>query len=59
MDSDDQARLEAYIRSQDYFQGVAQYAAEQAIREFIRRAMPWLINQLNYAIQAVRRWLGW
>ena len=59
MDSDDEERLEAYIRGQNYFQGVAHYAVEHAIREFIRRAMPWMLDQLSYALQTVRKWLGW
>lgn len=59
MDSSDRDRLEAYIASQDYFRDVSHRVAEEMIREFIRRALPWLWNQISSAIRVVRDWLGW
>ena len=59
MDSSDEDRLDAYIASQNYFSGVSHYVAEQMIREFIRRVMPWVMDRIYDALQWVRRQLGW
>ncbi len=59
MDSSDRQRLDAYIRSQNYFRGVAEDVVEAAIESFIRRVMPWLLDQIYAAWEWVRSKLGW
>ena len=63
MDASDRARLEAYVRSQNYFRGVAENVAEEMLMEFVRRALPWLLDRLYDAVQAawqiIQRKLGW
>ncbi len=63
MDASDRARLESYVRSQNYFQGLGEYAVERALTAFIERVMPWLVDELCNAVQAawdwIRRRTGW
>jgi hypothetical protein len=63
MDASDRARLEAYVRSQNYFRGVAEEVAEEMLIAFIRRTLPWLLDRIYDAIAAgweiIRRTLGW
>jgi hypothetical protein len=63
MDASDRARLEAYIRSQNYFRNVAEEVAQEMLIGFIRRTLPWLLDRIYDAIAAgweIVRWqLGW
>lgn len=63
MDASDRQRLEAYVRSQNYFRDVANDVAERMLIDFIRRALPWLIDRVWDAVQIAWNYistrLGW
>jgi hypothetical protein len=63
MDASDRQRLEAYVRSQNYFRGVAEEVAEEMLVAFIRRVLPWLMDQIYEAVQTAWGWIsrqiGW
>ena len=63
MDASDRARMEAYVRSQNYFRNVAEDVAEEMLMEFVRRVLPWLLDRIYDAVQAawqiIQRKLGW
>jgi len=50
MDADDRERLEAYARSQNYFQGVAEDVVIEMLKIFIRRTLPWLVSKIREAV---------
>ena len=50
MTADDRKRLEAYIRSQNYFWGVAEEVAEGMLMRFIERTLPWLLDRIYDAV---------
>jgi hypothetical protein len=63
MDADDYARLDAYARSQNYFQGLGTDIVTAMLEAFIRRALPWLGAQIRDAASAAWDWIksriGW
>jgi hypothetical protein len=57
MDADDRARLEAYVRSQNHFAGLSQDVIIAMLEAFIRRALPWLAEQIYDAVSTAWNWI--
>jgi hypothetical protein len=51
MDAIDRRRLEAYVRDQNFYRGVAEDFAERTFINFIERALPWVVERARYAVQ--------
>jgi hypothetical protein len=59
---EERRRLDAYLASQDYFEGVAEDFAEEMIIHWLRRNLPWILDRIRQAAcrawDAIRAWLG-